>query len=485
MTISAGLSSALSGLTAANKAVEVISNNIANATTRGYARRELITQSRAVGSSGQGVQIVAIRREVNLPLQNERRLAQAEAAGRTAIADFYLAGEQAIGTPDSTLSLQTRISDLDAALIEAASRPDSAARLQSVLDAATALADHIGASAEQVQTARGQADGAIARMVEETNLALQRIADLNGTIRATNGGGGDASALMDQRQALIDDIATVVPLRLVEREGGAIALFTRTGATLLDGLPARLGFTRSNAVTPDQTIGTGGLSGLTLNGRNLATSGQSSPIAGGALAAQFAIRDDLGVQAQGRLDALARDLAERFSGGVADTSLPPGSSGLFTDAGQPVSAAQETGLAQRLAVHAAADPDQGGALWRLRDGLGAAVAGEAGRTDLLLSMQGALSALRGPVSGGFMTGATSFAGLASTLISDLAADRLRAGSEESHATARAAALAEDEAAGGVDTDQELQALLVMERAYAANAKVIQAIGTMMDRLLEM
>ena len=30
-----------------------------------------------------------------------------------------------------------------------------------------------------------------------------------------------------------------------------------------------------------------------------------------------------------------------------------------------------------------------------------------------------------------------------------------------------------------------QALLVMERAYAANAKVMQAIGTMMDRLLEM
>lgn len=484
MTISAGLSNALSGLTATNKAVEVISNNIANATTKGYARRELITQSRAVGSGGQGVQIVAIRRELNLPLQNERRLAQAEAAGRTAVADFYLAAEQAIGTPDSTLSLQTRISDLDTALIEAASRPDSAARLQSVLDAATALADHIGTAAEQVQTARGQADGAIARMVENTNLALQRIADLNGTIRATTGG-GDASALMDQRQALIDEIATVVPLRIVEREGGAIALFTRTGATLLDGRPARLGFTRSNAVTPAQTLGSGGLSGLTLNGHSLATAGENSPVAGGALAAQFAIRDDLAVQAQARLDALARNLGERFSGEVADASLPPGSPGLFTDGGGPVSAAAETGLAQRLAVNAAADPDRGGALWRLRDGLGAAAAGQGGRTDLLLSMQGALTALRNPASGGFMTGETSFASLASTLISDLAANRLRAESEESHAAARAAALTEEEAAGGVDTDQELQALLVMERAYAANAKVIQAIGTMMDRLLEM
>ena len=38
---------------------------------------------------------------------------------------------------------------------------------------------------------------------------------------------------------------------------------------------------------------------------------------------------------------------------------------------------------------------------------------------------------------------------------------------------------------GVDTDAELQNLMVVERAYAANARVIQAAETMMQALLEL
>ncbi|MBP6736765.1 MAG: hypothetical protein KA139_04975, partial [Rhodobacteraceae bacterium] len=44
---------------------------------------------------------------------------------------------------------------------------------------------------------------------------------------------------------------------------------------------------------------------------------------------------------------------------------------------------------------------------------------------------------------------------------------------------------QQEQAGGVDTDFELQSLLMVEQAYAANAKVIQIIGQMLDKLMEM
>lgn len=485
MSISGGLSAALSGLTAANKAVEVISNNIANATTAGYGRRVLLTESRAVGGSGQGVRIIGIRRESDLALQNDRRQAQAATAASTTRAAFLSKLEQAVGTTDSSVSLQSRIADLDSALIEASSRPDSEARLQAVLDGATALAQQIGQAASKVQSARGDADAAIATTVGSVNTALRQIADLNGQIRATGNSGGDASALMDQRQVLIDGIAEAMPLRVTERDGGEVAIYTTNGAALLDGLPATLGFTRSNVVTADMSLAAGTLSGLTLNGRPIQTAGTSSPIAGGALAAQFAIRDDLGPEAQTQLDALARDLVGRFSASGLDPTQASGAAGLFTDAGQPFDAANETGLAQRLAVNAAVDPDQGGALWRLREGLGATAASDTGQTDFLLALQSALTTARQPASGGFATGAVSYASLASTFISGIATDRVSADSEESFATARSAALEEQEAAAGVDTDQELQSLLVMEQAYAANAKVIQTIGDMLDKLLEM
>jgi flagellar hook-associated protein 1 FlgK len=37
---------------------------------------------------------------------------------------------------------------------------------------------------------------------------------------------------------------------------------------------------------------------------------------------------------------------------------------------------------------------------------------------------------------------------------------------------------------GVDTDQEMQKMLVLEQAYGANAKVIQTLGGLLDQLLQ-
>ena len=52
MSISGSLSSALSGLTAASRAAEVVSNNVANAQTEGYGKREIELSSRILGGAG-------------------------------------------------------------------------------------------------------------------------------------------------------------------------------------------------------------------------------------------------------------------------------------------------------------------------------------------------------------------------------------------------------------------------------------------------
>ena len=45
--------------------------------------------------------------------------------------------------------------------------------------------------------------------------------------------------------------------------------------------------------------------------------------------------------------------------------------------------------------------------------------------------------------------------------------------------------AEELNAVGVDTDQEMQSLLIIEQAYAANARVISVLDGLMQKLLEM
>jgi flagellar hook-associated protein 1 FlgK len=253
---------------------------------------------------------------------------------------------------------------------------------------------------------------------------------------------------------------------------------------VLDGTPGEFGFTNAGVVVAGMSQGNATLSGLTLNGRAISTAAQDGEISGGTLAAQFAIRDDLGPASQQKLDAVARDLIERFENSGLDATRVPGSAGLFTDAGNVFAAANEVGLAQRLTVNSAVDPAQGGALWRLRDGLGATSQGAVGNSQLLKDLQTALTLSRTPASGGFISGARSFAGLASDLVSGMATARVVAEDESSFAAARLDTLHQAELELGVDTDQEMQSLLLIEQAYAANAKVISAVGDMLQQLLE-
>lgn len=485
MSISGTLSSALSGLNVASRAMEVVATNIANANTPGYARRVLQVGANMVGTSSQGVEVVGVIRITDRALMSDRRISEAGAAEQQTLSRFLARAETAIGSPTDAASLGGRIGSLDAALIAAASRPESEARLADVLASAKGLANQIGTVARSVQEARAQADSDIFASVKLLNETLAQVAEMNGHIRNEVGSGRDASTLMDQRQALVDKISSIVPVRESLRKDGQIALITTGGAVLLEGRPAVFGFDPTGVIAPDMTVELDALSGLTLNERPIASLGDKTPISGGSLAANFAVRDVLAPEAQAKLDGLARDLIARFAEPGVDPTVPPGQPGLFTDAGALVDPAQENGLAQRLAVNAAVDPSRGGALWRLRDGIGATVPGPGGQSALLSALNTALNQHREPVSGGFMAGQRSFSALAGDLFSRISTDRLAADTDASFAAAKSDALRRQELEMGVDTDAEMQQLLVIEQAYAANARIVKTVDDMVKLLLGM
>jgi flagellar hook-associated protein 1 FlgK len=485
MTLSGTMSSALSGLSTAARSAEIVSSNIANVMTEGYGRRQLQVSARVVGSVGQGVQVTGVSRSIDPLLISDRRLAQSGIGERDTRAAFFKQLESALGTVDSAVSVNSRTADFDTALIEATSRPESEARLAKVLETAKALTQHLSAAGTEIQRARQNADEQIEAQVTQVNTALARIADLNKLITKGMGAKRDTSALLDQRQQVIDSISKVIPMREVPRAQGQVALFTTGGAVILDGTPGKLGFINAGVVVAGMSQSNATLSGLTLNGRPISTAAHDGAISGGSLAAQFEIRDTLGPAAQEKLDAVGRDLVERFENSGLDATRASGAAGLFTDGGTIFNTANEVGLAQRLTVNAAADPAQGGALWRLRDGLGATAQGAVGNSQLLKELQTALAASRTPASGGFISGARNFAGLANDLVSGVASARVIAENDSSFAAARLDTLQQAELEMGVDTDQELQSLLQIEQAYAANAKVISAVGEMMQKLLEL
>lgn len=482
MSLTASLNSAFSGLAAMARLAEVTSGNVANAQTPGYVRREALLSARGADGAGTTVRVSGLRRDVDRALLADRRSADAGAGATGRIADFRLAMDQALGDVTAGTSLTGRIAALQAALITASGQPDSEAFLGSAVAAARGLAARISDAAATVQAERTAADGRIASAVRDLNDGLKQVASLNEQIRTLVTAGRDATGLMDDRQQLVDRLSALVPLREVERADGQVALFAQGGAALLDGRPAEIGFAAAALVTADMTIAGGTLSGLTLNGTALRMESGAGLLAGGSLAADFAIRDSLGPQQQARLDGLARDLVERFSSPGVDPTLA-GGPGLFTDAGAALSPSNETGLAQRLAVNAAVDPQQGGEVWRLRDGIGATAPGPAGNASILTALSGALDERRTTPSSAYLAGDRSFAALGADLVSLTSTARIEADADAAGASARQATLAELELQGGVDTDREMQDLLSIQQAYGANARVVQTVDQLIQLLL--
>jgi flagellar hook-associated protein 1 len=478
MPITQAFNNALSGLSATSRMAEITSANLANALTEGYARRTVELSARIVGD-GAGVQITGISRRVDPNLLTERRLADADLARADVGAKSLRRLEAVFGAPGAASSLSARVADLETALVSSAADPSSTLRLEA---AGRALADLTGAvwsASRGIATLRQEADAAIGRGIEALNTDLAEVARLNDEVSTALALRQDAAGLMDQRQRVIDRIATQVSLREVPQEGGRVGLVTTGGQMLLDRRPVVFGFDPSPVITADMTLAGGGLSGLTVNGEPAVPAGAGRLI-GGSLAAEFRLRDVTLVEAQSDLDAFAADLIARFEDPATDPTRPPGAPGLLTDQGAVLDPGNITGLADRIAVNPLADPATGGALFRLRDGIGAVTAGPSGSATRLQAWGAALAAPRAQPDGRIISAAEGAAGLSTSAGQAL----LRAERDASYSGARWTVLKDSELALGVDSDQEMQDLLKIETAYAANARVIQTLEAMMRELLE-
>lgn len=481
MSLTAAFNGALSGLNATKRASAVVSENIANALTPGYARRSIELSS--YHNIGPGVSVDGIRRHSDPGILANRRATDAAFGNASTLATFHSRLVSAVGLASEPGSISGQLADFETKLISAASMPDSQIRLDAVADSAKSLITAMANASNDVQSMRLTADRSIAAEVDFLNDALQQVQDLNTKITSTKFSGQPIESLEDQRQVLIDRINEIVPVRVVARDNEQVALYSDGGALLLDGMAPEITFDATNYITADDTLQGGSLSGIEINGIAIRTDSLTGSLRGGTLSAHFAIRDEVSIEAQTELDSMARDLVERFENPALDATLAPGAPGLFTDDGAAFNAADEVGLSSRLALNASVDPTQGGETWRLRDGLGAAVPGSVGDARFLQALGGALTEMRTPASGNFGTGQLSAAAVTTDVLSRLSYQNETAERTLVFASANQAEMSRVEASQGVDTDVEIQNLMLVEQAYAANARVIEVVKDMMDTIL--
>ncbi len=483
MNMSTALNNALGGLSAASRGAAVVSGNIANALTPGYARRSLELATSPI--SGNGVRVVGITRHQDPVLIANRRATDANLAAAKTVAQFHSGYEKLVGTADDATSISARLAQFESSLITAASLPDSAQRLDQAARAGSALSTALNTASEGVRQMRSDADRTIGKQVNTLNQALKDIEKLNARIPAIRNSGGDIGALLDQRQILIDQVNELVPVNAIARDNDQVSLYSDGGLILLEGTAAEFSFSTTGDTMLHMTVGNGLLSGLEVNGRPVRVDGEFAQIRGGALMAQFSVRDELAVEAQADLDAVARDLIERFETAGLDPTAAATDPGVFTDDGNRFDPTFETGLASRISLNAMVDPDAGGDSWKLRAGLGALTPGAPGEASQLQAFGAILTDPRPTPSVGFGTGAMRAAEIAEALLSKVGANAHAADQRSSFAANAQLEMQKIVAEQGVDSDAELQRLMQIEQAYAANARIVAVVDELMDTLLRL
>ena len=480
MSLTASLNAAAAGLDLTARRADIVARNVANADAPGYARRTI----EGNGPAGLPGSKLSVARQADPRLVQLRREAQSREAGAAVSQTFHADLDRAIGDPGRPGSLQGALARFDAALVSAAADPNVPTRLAEVSAAAQALAHRLNDVDGAIQAGRQNAEDDIGRAVGALNEDLSLVERLNADIRRVTAGGNDAADLTDRRSVVVDRISAMIPVREVARDGGAVALVSDGGLLLLDGRPVTIGFAGRPLVTADMSVPVQ-LSGLTVNGRDAPASGPASGIRGGALEAMFAVRDEAAPAATEMLDGLAAELILRFEDPAVDPTRAAGATGLFTDDGSPFAAAAPAGLAGRIAIDPTVSPDAPAQHWRLRDGLGAAAPGAGGDGALLLRYGAALARQDLPSVAGLPVAAADMTGHAAGVRSVISAARVEADDILAFRRGQAEDRAQGRDGGGVDIDGEMRRLLEVEQAYAANARVLQAVDTMMNRLMEL
>jgi flagellar hook-associated protein 1 FlgK len=436
---------------------------------------------------GAGVRVAGVVRASAPAVTAERRIADAGLAREDARAAALETIARALGGPEDASGLVARYQEFETSLRALADNPQNAAAQSRVASSARELTETFNRLSSQFQKIRQDGDGEIARRVASANQSLVKIEELNQAIIKGRTNGVDVSALEDQRQNLIDGVNAFIPARELQRGDGGIDLATPEGVFLIAGSARTIEFNASPLIDAGRAYdgGVGALSGLKIGGVDVTPGGPGAQaLKSGAAVGLFAVRDAIAPDAQTKLDALAEDLISRFSDPAVDPTLALGAPGVFTDAGAALASPYAPGLAGRLSLNQIVDPAQGGDPSKFRDGLGSTSPGPAGDDTIVrnfidaftksLTPPSSLGASRDlyPAEAAAFLAAYSAGGLVDAETSQAGAAALQQGLKE-------AELMET----GVDTDKELQNLLIIEQAYAANARVIQAVGEMMDALI--
>jgi flagellar hook-associated protein 1 FlgK len=223
----------LSALQVAERAIDVIGQNISNSSTPGYHRQSLNLAARLYdGVNGAGVQVQRVVRYEDALL----RSALLAAGSQSSLATARLDPENQVETMVTSAGLDTSLGNFFDSLTQLSSQPNDLTLRRTVLSNASELTGSLNQMVDGITQLQSELKTQVTSTITDIDGKAKAIADLNQQISQVELNGNQANDLRDQRDQLISDLSGLVDIRVTD-QGGPVTILA-AGSPLVVGSQA-------------------------------------------------------------------------------------------------------------------------------------------------------------------------------------------------------------------------------------------------------
>ncbi|HUX26983.1 MAG TPA: flagellar hook-associated protein FlgK [Burkholderiales bacterium] len=324
-----------SGMNAAMAGLVTTGQNIANASTPGYSRQEIVQaanlpQATGSGFLGQGVSVITVKRIYSDVIANQLTVAQAQGSHLDAYNAQITQLDNMLGDP--TAGLTPALQNFFTGVAAVAATPADVTSRQAMLSSANSLTATFQRLDQQIEQMRSGVNAGISNGISSINGYAQQIAGLNKTILATESSTGQpANDLRDQRDSLVASLNQQIGASVVKGSNGSYDVFVGNGQPIVLGNQA-INLVAARSPQDPQRLEVGYQSGAST------VLLPESGIQGGSLGGLISFRSNSLDPAQNALGRIAITVAQKFNAQSALGQDLNGALGkpLFTVAGPTV-----------------------------------------------------------------------------------------------------------------------------------------------------
>ena len=226
----------LSALQAFQQAIEVTSNNVANASTPGYDEESIelataLPQNAGGFAIGSGVDVTGVQRAYSQAATTQLNTSQSTLSQLTALQNYTSQIDNLFGTTAGglTTALQTYYSGWSAV----ADDPTSTSAREALLGDANALAANLNSTSSQLQGLNSDVNTRITADVNQINSISTQISSLNTQIAQSSGSGQAPNQLLDQRDELVSNLSQLAGVTTTSNSDGSINVYLGNGQPLV------------------------------------------------------------------------------------------------------------------------------------------------------------------------------------------------------------------------------------------------------------